>query len=70
MSEAPVCIVCAAEMDYEDCDCCGGEGGISRYDEDPLWYDEDDLWPCDQCNGKGGWWFCPNPQCHVVRKGG
>ncbi len=34
---------------------CGGEGWISRYEEDPLYYDEDDEYPCDICKGKGGW---------------
>lgn len=37
----------------EDCWSCGGEGWVSRHDEDPLWYDEDDLYPCEVCGGVG-----------------
>ncbi len=38
-----------------DCYDCGGVGWVSRYEENPLWYDEDDLWLCRTCNGAGGW---------------
>jgi len=42
---------------YEDCPNCGGAHWIELYDEDPLWYDEDDMAPCGWCNpdGKIAW---------------
>jgi hypothetical protein len=44
--------------DWEDCTNCGGEGHHDAYEIDPLWYDPGDTEPCDQCDGKGGWWLC------------
>lgn len=55
------CARCGASTDHIDCAQCGGEGGGSRYEEDPLWYDEDDWWPCDYCRGRGGFIVCGNP---------
>ena len=43
------------EGDWVDCYECGGEGWISRYEEDPLWYDENEEWRCEVCLGAGGW---------------
>ena len=37
-----------------DCYDCGGDGVVSRHDEDPLWYGEDDVFPCQTCYGEGG----------------
>ena len=42
---------------WEDCPECGGVGWVSRYAEDPLWYEEDDDWPCETCYGRGGWYL-------------
>ena len=54
------CQTCGCCSQYwEDCDVCGGEGYCEMYEEDPLWYDEDDVAPCAVCQGKGGWWVCP-----------
>ena len=53
----PYC-VCGSPMTWEDCWDCGGDGFINRYEEDPLWYDEDDDSPCETCFRKGGWYFC------------
>ena len=39
--------------EWEDCPSCGGEGYIALYDEDPLWYDPDDIAVCSSCNGSG-----------------
>ena len=62
----PYCAACGAELDWEDCDQCGGEGEFDwetlQFD-DPLWYDEDSVELCSQCAGKGGWWVCHNGQC-------
>lgn len=41
--------------DWIECWSCGGEGFHELYDEDPLWYDEDDIETCEECAGAGGW---------------
>jgi hypothetical protein len=62
----PCCDVCGAEMDWEDCDRCGGEG-LDGHDcgEDACCclYPEDNE-TCDQCEGRGGWWYCYNAPYH------
>lgn len=43
------------------CTWCDGEGESppgELYEEDPLWYDQDDTAPCHHCEGAGGWTFC------------
>lgn len=37
----------------EDCWNCGGQGYRELYDEDPLWYDKDEVEMCEICQGKG-----------------
>jgi hypothetical protein len=40
---------------------CGNgcdEGYFDGYEEDPLWYDEGDMYACEVCEGKGGWRVC------------
>jgi hypothetical protein len=58
--DGPMCS-CGCEMEHTRCDAC--EDGFTApgelYEMDPLWYDEDDSEPCHQCNGRGGWWWCP-----------
>ena len=51
-----------------ECDVCGGDGEINRYDEDPLWYgSESDGWEdCDTCDGEGSWWVCA--KCATEKK--
>jgi len=61
-----VCKDCGQELDYIECDQCGGEGffdGEQLMEEDPLWYDVDDTEDCEQCAGKGGWHWCTNREC-------
>ena len=53
------CARCGASTEFIRCEQCD-DGYVSRYEEDPLWYDEDDLWPCDWCRGAGGWQHCGN----------
>lgn len=68
--EAFDCKHCGQELDYEECDYCGGEGfidGERLQEEDPLWYDADDTERCEQCSGKGGWHFCTNRDCSGKR---
>jgi hypothetical protein len=45
-------------MAWVDClrfDC--EDGYVNRYDEDPLWFDDEYI-VCDECQGRGGWWQC------------
>jgi len=46
------------DCDYDDADdrClwCGGEGEIPGDEmSDPVWYDEDEWYPCPSCHGSG-----------------
>lgn len=36
-----------------ECWNCGGEGYRDLYEEDPLWFDQDDIEECEICQGKG-----------------
>lgn len=62
----PHCPECEADLEWIDCEGCGGEGDVDAYELDPMWYDEGDAVDCTQCAGVGGWYVCTNPQCHVV----
>ena len=44
---------------WQRCDQCE-DGYINRYDEDPLWYDEDDCSVCEECRGHGCHSWCVN----------
>ena len=56
--EIPWCI-CGRGMHWVDCWDCGGEGyHDDLYEQDPLWYDEDDIEICSTCHGKSGYWIC------------
>lgn len=60
-ADSRACVVCGAEMDWIECDHCGGEGGFDNdalMEEDPLWYDGVEWEDCGNCQGKGGWWQC------------
>lgn len=64
--DGPYCDVCGCDMEWEDCDRCGAEG----YDHHDCGEDvccclhPDNNVLCDQCDGKGGWWYCPNAKRH------
>jgi hypothetical protein len=58
----PYCELCGGVMDYEDCNECGGSG-YSYHDcrEDCCCcLEPEDNVKCEQCNGEGGWWYCPD----------
>lgn len=59
------CPHCGAEMDWEDCDQCGGEGVYDAYEIDPMWYEPGDTETCELCGGSRGFWWCANMQCPV-----
>ena len=57
------CSKCGHEMwYYVSCPHCGGEGGHYPAEIDPIGYDEDEFFPCDVCDGLGGWHTCL--ECH------
>ena len=41
--------------EWEDCQVCSGLGIVGHR------YDIDDINPCDNCDGQGGWWL-PGPE--------
>lgn len=60
----PACEICGSDLWWEPCDQCGGEGFREVYEDDPMWYDEDDTETCDWCLGHGGHYFCLNTKAH------
>lgn len=70
--DGPYCPHCGQELEYERCDAIGCEDGWIDSDtlmeEDPLWYGPDDTERCDQCDGKGGWWWCTNRECRSKKE--
>ena len=70
-ADSRACPVCGAEMDWIECDHCGGEGGRDNdalMEEDPLWYDGVEWEDCTECGGKGGWWQCYRAPHSEVRR--
>lgn len=63
---AVTCCLCDYEMEWVNCSYCGGEGYVDGYEEDPLWYDQGDMVPCQQCGGSGGYYWCPNNACGTL----
>lgn len=59
-----VCPICGCGMEWESCWNGCDDGYMSLYDEDPLFYDEDDTEVCSVCDGCGGWWVCPGAYHH------
>jgi hypothetical protein len=57
------CEKCGSTKFWVDCWNGCDEGWITDlYEQDPLWYDEDDMERCDICRGKAGWYVCST--CH------
>lgn len=62
-----LCTVCGSETFRRRCSYGCDDGYINRFEEDPMWYDVDDCSPCPECDGYGGFWWCP--KCgHDMRK--
>lgn len=59
------CPRCQADMEYETCWKCGGEGGRYLYEEDPIYYLPDDWEDCDECGGNGTLDYCPEARRHA-----
>lgn len=55
------CARCGSTLTWESCGACGGDGCTAPgelYEQDPLWYDMDDIQVCHECGGEA--WF---PNC-------
>lgn len=56
-----LCIKCGELMVHMLCNDCGGDGHTEYgelHEQDPLWYDEDDVRTCDECRGLGHHVWC------------
>ena len=53
------CPKCGTQMYWRRCDSCDDGWITDLYEEDPLWYDEDDIEMCHECNGHGCHRWCP-----------
>lgn len=61
--EPKCCTTCGAELDWENCWSCAGDGGFHDCGDDccPCLEPEMDLnEPCDICHGRGGYLVCPH----------
>jgi hypothetical protein len=52
------CARCGSSCEWVDCWAGCEDGYVNRHEEDPLWYDDECDWPCDECHGRGGWQHC------------
>jgi hypothetical protein len=54
------CKVCGNDMEWAECymiDC--EEGFYDLGEEDCINYDPGTYVKCRECDGNGGWWYCP-----------
>lgn len=58
-----VCAACGYECEWEECYANCEDGYFDGYEEDPLWYDPGELVPCNECNARGGSFWCINREC-------
>lgn len=58
------CEVCGHELEYEDCQQCGGEGGRYPAEDLPLEYDPSEWEQCEMCGGTGVLEWCSNVENH------
>ena len=55
------CARCGSSLEWHECSACGGEGITGPgelYEQDPLWYDQDDYETCHQCGGEASFPSC------------
>jgi hypothetical protein len=61
MDTETLCPMCGHQTVTEFCNALGCEDGwIAVYEDDPLWYEPDEMEQCEECNGKGYHHWCPN----------
>lgn len=69
----PPCLKCGSDMEWVECETCGGEGmwGHECGEDCCMCLDPDeDNVPCDICNGGGGWRLCVNRRkCEATEPG-
>lgn len=67
---AVTCALCDIEMEWEDCQTCGGDGVEDAYEDDPINCSPGEEMPCRECRGRGGFWWCDNRDCktHECRR--
>jgi hypothetical protein len=60
------CDTCGAELEWETCWNCGGEGGFHDCGEDCCaCLDKGEITVrCRECKGKGGYLVCPSIESH------
>lgn len=59
------CARCGSSLFFEPCEACGGEGFTAPgelHEQDPLWYDEEDIEPCHQCGGQASFPNCASSE--------
>jgi hypothetical protein len=62
------CEVCGWDMEWAEChmiDC--EDGAYDLGEEDPINYAPGTYDTCRECDGKGGWWYCPNDKCQPTQ---
>ena len=52
------CSICGNSLMYVRCWHCGGYGDFALSDD---WFD---MLVCEECDGRGGWWVCPDAAQH------
>ena len=55
---------CGEELDWDDCEACGGECFTDAYEDDPINNSPGELEVCPQCSGRGGFTLCWNADKH------
>jgi DnaJ-class molecular chaperone len=72
MSDWPSCCpICKEELDWVDCDRCGGNGFVEYNDAPEIWGEDcpgeiNYLVTCPECGGTGGGLDCPNAENHYL----
>jgi|KBSMisStaDraftv2_1062788.scaffolds.fasta_scaffold136889_6 hypothetical protein len=58
--DAPCCKKCGTELEWANCWQVGCEDGTyDLYEDDPIYYSPGQRASCEECDGKGGWLYCP-----------
>ncbi len=67
--EQPICPECEYELAWECCYQCDGSSvyGHDCGEDCCACLEPEENEPCDECSGIGGWYYCANPQCKIVR---
>jgi DnaJ-class molecular chaperone len=61
------CPTCGADMEWESCWVCHGDGEFDLYDEDPVNFAEGVAFEkCEECDGLGGYLVCP--ECTTTKR--